>query len=63
MSALANTSNNTAVLTTMADTLEAAFCNALPATAPPSARSATPRQSVQPAVPVHEDIAPEVARD
>ncbi|MCP3819162.1 beta-lactamase family protein [Streptomyces sp. A3M-1-3] len=62
VSALANTSNNSAVLVTMADTLEAAFCGARPAATPaPSARIAVPRQQSQ--YPVHEDIAPDIARD
>ncbi|WP_455357085.1 serine hydrolase domain-containing protein [Streptomyces sp. SYSU K217416] len=54
ISALANTSNNTAVLVTMADTLEAAFCGT--GTAAP--RSAVPRHRT-----VYEDIAPDIARD
>lgn len=60
VSALANTSNNSAVLITMGDTLEAAFCGALPAAVSPTARSAAPRQQADP---VYEDIAPDIIRD
>ncbi|GGX59746.1 serine hydrolase [Streptomyces fructofermentans] len=52
VTALANTSNNSAVLTTMAGTLEAAFCGK-PAAAK---RSAAPAER-------HEDIAPAITRD
>ncbi|WP_339133341.1 serine hydrolase domain-containing protein [Streptomyces sp. f51] len=58
LTALANTSNNTAVLNTMYRTLEPAFCGTS------AARSAA-RSAVPGAAPMedHEDIAPSVTRD
>ncbi|MER7678501.1 serine hydrolase domain-containing protein [Streptomyces sp. NPDC096934] len=59
VTALANTSNNSAVLTTMAGTLESAFCGK------PSAPSRAARSATVPTTPGerYEDIAPGVARD
>lgn len=57
VTSLANTSNNAAVLTTMAGTLESAFCGkSSKATRGASARTAVPGER-------YEDIAPGVARD
>ncbi|MFD8420380.1 serine hydrolase domain-containing protein [Streptomyces sp. NPDC059466] len=62
VTSLANTSNNAAVLTTMAGTLESAFCGKSSKTA--RATKAT-RSATAPAAPAerYEDIAPGVARD
>ncbi|MFJ4833465.1 serine hydrolase domain-containing protein [Streptomyces sp. NPDC088747] len=57
VTALANTSNNGTVLTTMAGTLESAFCGKPQTTA--AARSTAAAQPVE----RYEDVAPSIARD